>query len=257
MDPLPPNSSTQQYGGATWWRPSVLRADDGTYHGFFVYNSDPNPSHKFPNVLILHYTSTDLQAWTYVSVVRRHPPAYDSTVFRIADGRWIMFSTMQDRTAACHPLQSHDLYNWTNCTDAALQINVGEGPHVTGARLNHADAHPWNGFAWLNYEGGYVWRSSDGGLTWTQQAENLFRGGGVKYLDVGAAHQGPLLAQTDGTMYVLYFCEFSTSPVGLEKQQVRSAGATLRVGVTLMRSQPDTVNTNTGAQRRDHPNVLR
>eukprot|EP00041_Stephanoeca_diplocostata_P026563 m.718452 g.718452 ORF g.718452 m.718452 type:complete len:263 (+) comp22995_c0_seq2:5245-6033(+) len=136
---------------------------------------------------------------------------------------------MQDRNNDCHPLQSYDLYNLTNCTDESLQINVGEGPHVTGSRLNHAEAHPWNGFAWLNYEGGFVWRSSDGGLSWTQQSERLFRGGGVKYLDVGVAHQGPLLPQSDGTMYVLYFTEFSTSPVGLERTQVNSRRSVLQL----------------------------
>ena len=50
VDPLPPNSTTQQFGGATWWRPAVFR-HAGQYHGYFVYNTDPNPSHKFPSVL--------------------------------------------------------------------------------------------------------------------------------------------------------------------------------------------------------------
>jgi hypothetical protein len=77
--------------------------------------------------------------------------AYDSDVFRIADGRWILFSTLQTRNGAT-PLQSTDLYNWTICTDPALQINVGEGPHVTGSSLNDATAG-WHGYAWMNWEG--------------------------------------------------------------------------------------------------------
>ena len=32
------------------------------------------------------------------------------------------------------PLQSPDLYNWTECNDPAELINVGEGPHLTGTR---------------------------------------------------------------------------------------------------------------------------
>jgi hypothetical protein len=36
----PPAMASQMYGGATWWRPAVVR-HLGTYHGFFVYNPDP------------------------------------------------------------------------------------------------------------------------------------------------------------------------------------------------------------------------
>ena len=32
----------------------------------------------------------------------------------------------------------------------------------------------WNGFAWMNWEGGYVMRSKDQGLSWEKQPANLF-----------------------------------------------------------------------------------
>jgi hypothetical protein len=76
---------------------------------------------------IIHYTSADLKNWTFAEVARSAPVAYDSDVFRIGDGRWIMFSTEQDRPTPAgtpKPLQSRTLYNWTECDDPGLQINV-------------------------------------------------------------------------------------------------------------------------------------
>jgi hypothetical protein len=100
-----------------------------------------------------------------VEVARSSPSAYDSDVFRIADGRWILFSTEQDRPrtgGTPKPRQSTTLYNWTDCEDTGLQINVGEGPHVTGSTLNDATTQ-WNGYSWMNWEGGVVMRSGDKG----------------------------------------------------------------------------------------------
>ena len=136
---------------------------EGLYHGFFVYN--PDPGMGMGEIKIMHYTSADLKNWTWVEVARSSPSAYDSDVFRIADGRWILFSTEQDRPrtgGTPKPRQSTTLYNWTDCEDTGLQINVGEGPHVTGSTLNDATTQ-WNGYSWMNWEGGVVMRSGDKG----------------------------------------------------------------------------------------------
>lgn len=90
-----------------------------------VYN--PDPGEAMGALLIVHYTSRDLQNWTFAEVARSSPVAYDSDVFRIGDGRWILFSTMQDRPKSggpALPRQSRDLFNWTDCEDQSLQINV-------------------------------------------------------------------------------------------------------------------------------------
>ena len=202
----PPAAASQMYGGATWWRPAVVR-HGGMYHGFFVYN--PDPGDGMHSCRIVHYTSDNLKTWHFAEVARsEHPSAYDrcvchhqcylprrppgalepeptcmpphhgacvrnSNVFKIADGRWILFSTDQTRPryGSSKPLQSQNLYNWTTCDDADLQINVGEGPHVTGSSLNDATT-AWNGYAWMNWEWdepdgrtGIVMRSADKGLT--------------------------------------------------------------------------------------------
>jgi len=126
------------------------------------------------------------------------------------------------------PLQSPNLYNWTECNDPAELINVGEGPHLTGSRLNDATS-PWNGYAWMNWEGGGVARSNNTGASWALQAANLFvsgSSGGVT--DFGAAHQGPLVPQGD-KMYVLYFSEFLTSPPEPEAKEVNNRRSMLHL----------------------------
>ena len=148
-----------------------------------------------------------------------------------AQGGWLLFSTMQGRNMSDgmpKPLQSHDLYNWTDCNDPAELINVGEGPHLTGSRLNDATS-PWNGYAWMNWEGGGVARSKDDGASWTLQPTNLFvpgSSGGVT--DFGGAHQGPLVPQGD-KMYVLYFSEFLTSPPDPEAKEVNNRRSMLHL----------------------------
>jgi hypothetical protein len=81
---------------------------------------------------LVHYTSTNLKSWQFNQTVRRDSFAYDSDVFRLADGRWILFSTGQTRNVRGNPkpLQSHDLYHWEVCADAELQVDIDEGPHT-------------------------------------------------------------------------------------------------------------------------------
>ena len=234
-NPMPPNSTTQQFGGATWWRPAVFRAADA-YHGFFIYNGIA--AHSFPNPLVIHYTSQDLKHWQYAQVARETPPsAYDSDVFRLVDGRYILYSTDQGPTpGAALPLQSLDLTSWTNVTDPNLIVPVSEGPHVTGAVLNDLSAQV-EGFGWLNSEGGKVMCTADGGLHWQPQPFDLFTpdGPGVLWnttgrpVDPGAAHQGPLFPN-NGLLFALYFTEFMTKPPPPESAQVNPIRSVLQLG---------------------------
>ena len=130
---------------------------------------------------------------------------YDTVVFRIDDGRWLLVS------AGAHPptLQSHDLFHWEVCNDTALQFPTDEGPHVTR----------WKGSLWMNWEPRCddtastrngceknIMRSSDGGAHWTEQPLSLFANDShsTRYLDSGQTHQGPLLPQGESAL-VLYF----------------------------------------------------
>jgi hypothetical protein len=238
----PPHEASQQYGGATWWRPAVIR-HKGLYHGFFVYNPDPGLAMRPGSMKIVHYTSKNMKQWEFAEIARGDPVAYDSDVFRVGprpghpDGSWLLFSTMQGRKMSDgvpKPMESDTLYNWTECEDAQELVNVGEGPHVTGSALNDATTET-NGFAWLNWEGGFVARSSDKGATWQQQQADgkpghLFVPGSSGGLtDFGLAHQGPLIPQPGGKMFVLYFSEFLTTPPEPEKSQVNSRRSMLQL----------------------------
>lgn len=127
------------------------------------------------------------------------------------------------------PLQSSNLYNWTECEDSAELLNVGEGPHLTGSRLNDATS-TWEGFAWMNWEGGGVARSNDRGASWELQPTPLLFDSGTSggVTDFGSAHQGPLVPQGD-KMYVLYFSEFLTSPPDREAKEVNSRRSMLHL----------------------------
>ena len=250
----PPAAQSQQYGGATWWRPAVVR-HGGLYHGFWVYNPDPGLAMRSSGLKIVHYTSRDLKQWEFAEVARNNPVAYDSVVFRAgprkgrsAGNTWLLFSTRQGRNVSgsvAKPLQSANLYNWTECEDPAELIDIGEGPHVTGSKLNDATS-TWNSYAWLNYEGGFVARSQNSGATWEMQngtspatsppagklfvpasvAPHTHSFGGIT--DWGIAHQGPLIPQGD-RMFVLYFSEFNTSPPEPERSEVNSKRSVLHL----------------------------
>jgi len=83
---------------------------------------------------VVHYTSDNLKSWRYNQTVRTNSFAYDSDVFRLADGRYILFSTGQTRSVRGNPkvLQSRDLYNWEVCVDPELQVDIDEGCDYEG-----------------------------------------------------------------------------------------------------------------------------
>ena len=133
---------------------------------------------------------------------------------------------------------SATLFNWTESEDPAELLNIGEGPHLTGSRLNDATS-TWKEYAWMNWEGGGVARSKDQGASWELQvgpggsassrAGYLFvagSSGGIT--DIGAAHQGPLVPQGE-KMYVLYFSEFLTTPPSIEAKEVNNRRSMLHL----------------------------
>ena len=229
-DKLPP-SGTQQYGGATWWRPAVTRAN-GTYHAFWVMwepgrgmwgpDNSANPSCTKDcanaNWNVVHYTSDNLKQWRYNQTVRRDSFAYDSDVFRLADGRYILFSSGQTRAVRGNPkpLQSRDLFHWEPCTDLEMQVDIDEGPHATWNDMTIR----WRGYSYVNWDGSAhfgsdrpnMLRTADGGQHWEKSNTTLYPGPGTRPLDLYAAHQGPLLLNqgADGSAgWALYFSEFN------------------------------------------------
>jgi len=160
----------QQFGGATWYRPAVLRVG-AVYHGFWVYSEvDRAGGYK-----IVHYSSTNLKDWEYVGVVAGDR-GYDSVCFRADVGaakRYVIMSTQSNQA-----FESPDLAAWrpVNASDKQLNREVGEGPHVV----------EWRGARWLNWEacaepmriggcleGPGLLRSTDGGSSWVKLSPDL------------------------------------------------------------------------------------
>jgi hypothetical protein len=197
------NPGTQQFGGATWYRPAVLKIGD-VYHGFWVY-WEPRMGLLGNSAIgqgIVHYQSQDLKNWTYAGVVGGDT-GYDSVVFQIADGRYILLSTHSQNATT---YQSTDLKTWVPTTDPGLHLSTGEGPHVVD----------FKGHKWLNAEGSQLRRSDDGGLHWVdltgpEQSLWPFTGSGSRRYDIGLMHQGPLFVQGEPPnerAFYLYFTEF-------------------------------------------------
>ena len=139
--------------------------------------------------------------------MRHNSFAYDSDVFRLADGRFILFSTGQTRRVRGNPkpLVSKDLYNWEDCVDQQLQVDIDEGPHATWNDMTIT----WRGYAYVNWDGSAhkgvdqpnMLRTADGGKHWETSKTTLYPDPGTRRLDLGPAHQGPLLLNQgdDGT----------------------------------------------------------
>jgi hypothetical protein len=70
-DLLPPNTSTQQYGAATWWRPAVTFNEvDGMYHAFWVYWEPGRGMYvTAPTLVLLVLICASLVAFTEVCSV--------------------------------------------------------------------------------------------------------------------------------------------------------------------------------------------
>ena len=197
---------------------------------------------------VIHYTSDDLKTWRFEQFVRNStcPPhaspsancsvAYDSAVFRVRDGRHVLFSAgPSPGFTGPHPplLCSTDekLMEWTECADSlqlykhlsSLNDTVGaEGAHV----IDRNASVTYEGYSWLNWEGRgptcdrahrtcepgapNMARSGNGGLSWEASATNLWGDiYGTREFDAGmVAFQGPLLLQ-GSDVFALYFTEGS------------------------------------------------
>ena len=243
-EPLPPNSTTAQYGGATWWRPAVTTVA-GVYHGFF---SQWEQTRDWGLWKVIHYSSTDMKNWRFLQYVRNstcppHAPAtanctsaYDSAVFRVGDGRYALFSAgPSPGFTGPHPpvlcTRDPQLLQWEECEDSLqlyarlqpLKNSVGaEGVHVIDRNASVEFEH----WSWMNWEGRgpackggkctpgtpNLARSSDGGLSWAASTTNLWGDDhGSRQFDAGqVAFQGPLVLQGE-RLFALYFTEFDSN----------------------------------------------
>eukprot|EP01043_Picozoa_sp_COSAG02_P040668 COSAG02_NODE_3311_length_6956_cov_3.255359_3_plen_505_part_00 len=226
------SNGTQQFGGATWYRPAILKTAK-SYHGFWVY-SPASPDAHSAQFKVVHYMSENLKNWSFVGIVPGDH-GYDSVVYHTqpntsddSRSRFVLMSTNSPRNQA---FESNDLLAWRpiNASNKELNRQIGEGPHVM----------EWHGSMWLNWEGCVIpyrsglgcitgpglLRSDDGGESWLQvspmgkfpQTEAWIKSDSKPYVhtgkrkfDRGEVHQGPILVQGDRA-FKLYMAEFPLS----------------------------------------------
>ena len=260
-----PFNRSQEYGGATWWRPCVFY-DEATdlYHGFFVYWSETDTE---SDTSLAHYTSTNVSHWSFVGWVRHNTEGYDSAVTKLASGLYLLVST------GGPPLESRDLYEWVLSNSSVASSASDEGPHF--ARFGGAlwlNVEPRCGppatTSWDPLETGRncrknVAKSTDGGESWVEQTQRLFSGPGTRQYDQFWAFQGPLVPQGPGSLFVLYFTELrvntSVEPgVSGLRSMLQVASVSLNDGVVTadrnasfhwIMTPPDSLNRDRGPIR--------
>lgn len=232
------------HGGATWWRPAVVyNPDDSLYHGFFAYLLQNRAAEG--SFHVTHYTSMNLTDWNFRAFIPHLGDfsRYDSVVFRIKDGRFILVSAGNGPPN----LQSQDLQSWQPVSRNDSGLLCGFSDPVLNARKECTDEGPhvtrWNGKMWFNMEPrcddtngtrsscqqDSVLRSDDGGLTFKPQPFNIFANNSdsPRYMDTGQAHQGPLLGQ-GSRMLVQYFTE-ARYALGADMKAINNQRSVLQV----------------------------
>ena len=101
---------------------------------------------------VTHYTSKNLADWQFESFLPNASSfgksRYDSVVFRIKDGRFILVSAGN----APPNLQSYDLHSWQVVNDSSLKCGFGAAEFPTTCTDEGPHATRWNGKLWFNME---------------------------------------------------------------------------------------------------------
>jgi hypothetical protein len=110
---------------------------------------------------VTHYTSKNLADWQFESFLPNASSfgksRYDSVVFRIKDGRFILVSAGN----APPNLQSYDLHSWQVVNDSSLKCGFGAAEFPTTCTDEGPHATRWNGKLWFNMEPRECDQSSD------------------------------------------------------------------------------------------------
>ncbi|MFC3493227.1 glycosyl hydrolase [Glycomyces rhizosphaerae] len=202
--------------GDTWWAPELLR-HDGRWHMYATYLEGIREDWTGP-AEIRHYTSADLQDWTYRSTLDLDSVrAIDATVHRLPDGKWRMWFKDETRESRIHTAESEDLFAWTP-TGPAVTDQAQEGPTV----------FPLGGVYWMvtdGWSGLLVHRSTD--LEhWHRQPVPLLAGPGKRAFDEALGHHAMALTQGLDEGFLYYF----THPGGGRRSTVQVARLHVRDG---------------------------
>ncbi len=113
----------------TFWAPDIVE-QDGVYHLFVSYVPGV-PSDWSGDRYILHYTSRDLDTWSYGERIELGSDrCIDPTLFRFPDGRWRMWYKDEGHGSKTLAVESTDLETWTPIEDPGVSELYGEAPKV-------------------------------------------------------------------------------------------------------------------------------
>jgi len=211
--------------GNTWWAPEILR-HDGLWHMYVTYLEGIREDWTGP-AEIRHYTSEDLDAWTYRSTLDVDSErAIDATVHRLPNGKWRMWFKDESRESRIYTADSEDLYTWTPA-----------GPAVTDQAQEGPTVFALGGVYWMvtdGWSGLLVHRSTD--LEhWHRQPVPLLAGPGRRAFDEALGHHAMALTQGPDAAYLYYF----THPGGGRRSTVQVASLHVKDGwLRCVRDEP-------------------
>lgn len=180
----------------THWAPEVLTGPDGTHHMYLtvvpgIFEDWQHPRH------LVHLTSTDLRAWTYVSTLKLSADrVIDACVAPLPGGGWRLWYNNERDGKSIYYADSRDLKTWTDHGKVTSLRARGEGPVV----------FTWRGRNWMlvdTWKGLAAYRSLDL-QNWTQQPTLLLDQPGKGADDgVNGGHAGVVVS--GGRVFCFYF----------------------------------------------------
>ncbi|MBR1684340.1 MAG: glycosyl hydrolase [Clostridia bacterium] len=219
-------------GRNTFWAPEILWHEN-RYHMYVSYITGVPDAWRGPRH-ILHYTSTNLWDWQYVSTLPLSSDrVIDACVHKTEQGFRMWY---KDEAHDSHTFyaDSPDLYTWESRGEATCDQSQ-EGPNVffLGDRY-WMIADIWDGQA--------VYHSPDL-LHWTRQEENLMAGKGNREDDGNRAHHADVLPLGD-TACMFYFVHPTSDSAPKDshmsrRSSLQAAGLVVRDGkLVSLRDEP-------------------
>ncbi len=142
-----------EWGRNTFWAPEIVWHGD-RYHMYVSYITGVPDRWAGHARLILHYTSPDLLAWTYVSTLPLSSDrVIDACVFPLPAGGFRLWYKDEANGSHTYAADSPDLYDWTVI-----------GPVITGRGHEGPNVFAYQGAYWMivdEWRGQGVYRSDD------------------------------------------------------------------------------------------------
>jgi hypothetical protein len=198
------------YGGpdATFWAPEIV-TDGQTHHMFLTVVPGVFDSWNHPREII-HLTSPDLKAWTFVSKLDLGSDrVIDADVVKlppgVSGGVWRMWFKDERDGSAIHYADSRDLLSWT--VGGVAVPTRGEGPVV----------FRWKDRWWMIRD---VWKglevlSSPDAMTWTAQEARLLETPGNAPTDRAKGQHPEVIVRGDRA-FIVYFTHQSGEPEAVD-----------------------------------------